>query len=239
MANIFEKVSPMSLSESAMLALRSKILSGELKAGQWLPAERDMADQMGISRSSIHQAILELDYQGFVSIVPRRGTMVCDYRKYPTPQSLSALMSNDSLELDKSLFDDMMAFRLWLESECARCACRNIYDGTFDEMQQIVYDLTKPGADVADLIYSFHYKLTQASGNSLYSMVFRGFEPVLRATIEHHYSVKAGDVTQTAQMRQQLLDHIKNKDEKAAAECVTEIIQQGISVLEERYKIPN
>ena len=236
MSEIFEKVSPMSLSESAMLALRSKILSGELKAGQWLPSERDIAEQMGISRSSLHQAVLELDYQGFVSIVPRKGTVVCDFRKHPTPQSLSALMSSNSLELDKSLFDDMMAFRIWLESECACCACKNIYPETMREMQEIVDGLVKPGADVADLIYSFHYKLTQASGNSLYSMVFRGFEPVLRAMIEHHYSVKADDIKQTALMRRQLLEHIKNKDEQAAAMCVTEIILQGISVLEERYK---
>ena len=234
--SMFEKVSPMSLCESAMQALRSKILSGELKAGEWLPAERDMAEQMGISRSSLHQAILELEYQGFVSIVPRRGTVVCDYRKYPTPQSLGALMSNDSLELDKSLFDDMMDFRLWLESECARCACRNIFSSTLEEMQQIVEELTKPGADVPDLVYSFHYKLTQASGNSLYSMVFRGFEPVLRATIEHHYSVKADDIRESARMRQVLLEHIKNRDEKAAADCVTAIIRQGINVLEERYE---
>ena len=232
----FEKLSPISLCESIMQTLRAKILAGELKAGEWLPAERDMAEQMGISRSSLHQAILELEYQGFVSIVPRRGTVVRDYRKYPTPQSLEALMSNDSLELDRSIFDDMMDFRLWLESECARCACRNIYDSTFNEMQDIVEELTEPGVDVPDLVYSFHYKLTQASGNSLYSMVFRGFEPVLRATIEHHYSVKADDIRESAAMRQKLLNYIKEKNEAAAAECVTAIIRQGITVLEERYE---
>ena len=231
----FEKMSPISLASSAMQTLRAKILAGELKAGEWLPAERDMAEQMGISRSSLHQAILELEYQGFVSIVPRRGTIICDFRKYPTPQSLEALMCNDSLELDYSIFSDMMDFRLWLESECARLACTHIYKSTFDEMQEIVSQLTKPGVDLTDLIYSFHYKLTQASGNSLYSMVFRGFEAVLRTSIEHHYSVRADDIRESAEMRKRLLELIRAGDEKGASECVCAIIKQGITVLEERY----
>ena len=232
----FEKISPLSLAHSAMEELKAKIFSGELKAGEKLPAERDMAEQMGISRSSLHQAILELEYQGFVSIVPRRGTIVNDFRKHPTPQSLEALMDYDSLELGRELFDDMMDFRLWLETECARLACSHIYESTLNEMQEIVDSLTLPDADVADLLYSFHYKLTQASGNSLYAMVFRGFEKVLRTTMEHHYSVKAEDIRETAVMRQNLLDYIRAGDPKAASDCVRAIIKQGIEVLEERYK---
>lgn len=232
----FEKISPISLAQSALTELRSKILSGELKAGEKLPPERDMADQMGISRSSLHQAILELEYQGFVSIVPRRGTFINDFRKYPTPQSLEALMSYDSLELGRDLFDDMMDFRLWLESECARLACTHIYPATLAEMQETVDALMLPGADPGDLIYTFHYKLTQASGNSLYAMVFRGFEKVLRVTIEHHYSVRAEDVLESAAMHGRLLELIRENRPDEASALVCEIIRKGIGVLEERYE---
>ena len=215
--------------------LLGRILSGELKPGCHLPTEREMAERMGVSRASVHQAIVELEMQGFVSIVPRHGTVVNDFRKYPTTQSLEALMSSDSLELDRSLFDDMMDTRLWLESECARRACTHIYDSTLSEMQDIVDRLTLPGADLTDLIYTFHYRLTQASGNSLYSMIFRGFEPVLRAMIGHHYSVKSEDITESARLMQKLLDLIRAKEEAAASACVCSIIRQGITVLEERY----
>lgn len=231
----FEKVSPISLAESAAGILRGKILSGELKAGDRLPAERDMAEQMGISRSSLHQAVMELEYEGFVSIVPRRGTVVRDYRKQPTPQSLEALMNYGSLEVDRALFNDMMDFRLWLETECARLACTHSFPGTLDEMQEIADNLEKPGADISDLLYSFHYKLTQASGNSIYSMIFRGFEQVLRASMEHHYSVKADDIRYSAAQRRLLLQLIRENRPEEAAECVRGIICQGITVLEERY----
>lgn len=224
-----------SISSSIAAELLGKILSGELRPGLHLPTEREMAAEMGVSRSSVHQAIVELELQGFVSIVPRHGTIVNDFRKYPTPQSLGALMSSDSLELDRSLFDDMMDTRLWLESECARRACTHIFDSTIDEMQEISRRMILPGADLTELIYSFHYKLTQASGNSLYAMIFRGFEPVLRKMIAHHYSVRPDDIAVSAAMRLELIDCIRRKDENAAAECVCAIIRQGINVLEERY----
>lgn len=224
-----------SIADEVSRELLGKILSGELKPGCRLPAEREMAESMGVSRGSVHQAIVHLELQGFVSILPRHGTVVNDFRKYPTTQSLEALMSSDSLELDRSLFDDMMDTRLWLESECARRACTHIYESTFNEMQAIVDKLTQPGADLTELVYSFHYKLTQASGNSLYVMIFRGFEPVLRNMISHHYSVRGEDITVSAAMRQELLNHIKARNEEAAAQCVCAIIRQGINVLEERY----
>lgn len=226
-----------SISEAVGKELFNRIISGELKPGSHLPTEREIAEHFGVSRASVHQAIVKLELQGFVSIVPRHGTVVNNYRKYPTPQSLEALMKSDSLELDRSLFDDMMDTRLWLESECARRACTHIFDSTLGEMQDIVDALTEPGADLTDLVYSFHYKLTQASGNSVYAMIFRGFEPVLRSMIHHHYSVRAEDIAFTAAMRQRLLDYIRAKDENAAAECVCAIITQGIDVLRERYRV--
>ena len=232
----FEKVSPISLLETVLTTIRAKIIAGELKAGEWLPPERDMAEQMGVSRSSLHQAILELEYQGFVSVIPRRGTVVCDFRKYPTAQSLEALMSNDSLNLEYSLFKDMMEFRLNVESECARLACDNIYDSTLAEMEDILTELSAPDADVADLIYSFHYKLTQASGNSMYSMVFRGFEAVIKNMIAHHFKIRPGDLEEGLTLRRELIALLKEKDAEGAAACVRKAVTQGINVLEMRYE---
>ena len=88
----FEKLDSASLIDSIRGALLGKILSGELRPGDRLPAERDMAAQLGVSRSSLHHAVLQLETQGFLEIEPRRGTVVADYRKHPTPSSLSALV---------------------------------------------------------------------------------------------------------------------------------------------------
>lgn len=232
----FTQIENSAIIESIVSQLTAKILSGELKPGDKLPTERALGEKFNVSRSSVHQAILKLEGQGLLSVVPRRGTVVSDYRKYPTPGSLAALMSYSSVELDISLFSDMMDTRLWLESECARRACTNIYGTTLAQMRALVKEMALPGADVTDLIYKFHYTLTQASGNSIYAMIFRGFEPVLRALIRHHYNLQAVDIEESISLRYSLLAAIERKDEDAAASLARTIIEQGIDVLKRQYK---
>lgn len=231
----YEKVNAASLGDAVLHLLQKKIISGELKAGDWLAPEREMAEQMGISRGSLHQAILALEYQGFVSIIPRKGTVVCDYRKHPTPQSLSVIMSYGSAELDQNIFGDMMNFRIWMESECARLACTNIYDSTLAEMESIISELLHEDADRTELIYRFHYRLTQASGNSIFSMIFRGFEPAIKSLTEKSYAVMGTDIKETSEKMRKLLRSIKEKDEKAAVNAVVELLSHGIDQLKTQY----
>lgn len=190
---------------------------------------------LGISRSSVNQSILELESRGFLQILPRRGTVVCDYRKHPTPQSLAALMSYGSVELDRSIFSDMMAFRVLIETECARLACENIYETTYAEMAADI-DALERGGDPSEQLYAFHYRLTQASGNGVYSMLFRAFEPVIRALIAQHYCVRTEDVPEAVRAHRALLAAIHEKDEETAVARTRAILTQGISVLEERYE---
>ena len=232
----FDKLKATSLVENITDVLRGEILSGELKCGEWLPAERDIAEQMGVSRSSLHQAVLQLESEGFLKIEPRRGTVVADYRKYPTPQSLSALFNYGSVELDEPLFKDMMDFRLWVETECARRACTNIYASTMREMRDIANRLESENVELPKLIYRYHYLLTRASGNSIFSMLFRAFEPVLLTLIARHYSLQAVDIHEAANMHKELLDRIEAKDEQKAADCVRRILLQGVTVLERKYR---
>ena len=62
----FEKINPAaSLTESVVQSLLGKILTGELRASDRLPPERELAEKMGVSRSSVHLAVLELAGKGF------------------------------------------------------------------------------------------------------------------------------------------------------------------------------
>ncbi len=232
----FEKIGAPSLISSIYRSLLGKILSGEWQPGDWFDAEREIAEQMGVSRSSLHHAILQLERDGFVHVVPRRGTQVADYRNMPTPQSLSVIMTYGSEELDEPLFRDLMDIRLWVETESARRACSNMDPATLAEMREIADRLAGENAGVTELIYRYHYLLTQASGNSIFSMMFRAFEPVLMVLIQRHYSLQAVDLQEAAAMHRELLDHIEAKDEEAAAACVQRLLAQGVNVLERKYQ---
>lgn len=231
----FGKISAPSLKEICVQEILTKILSGELKPGDRLPPEREMAETMGISRSSINHGIMELETMGFLTITPRRGTVVNDYRKHPTPQSLAAVMRYSSIEMEQSLFSDLMATRVLIEVESAKLACTNIHDTTLEKMQSLVDALAQEPEDPTEILYRFHYLLTAASGNSVYAMIYRGFETVLCTLIRQHYSMRSEDIKESAQLHRALLDAIIRKDEQAAQDLARRILTQGITVLQERY----
>lgn len=232
---VFGKISAPSLKEICVQEILTKILSGELKPNDRLPPERELAEAMGISRSSVNHGIMELEAMGFLSITPRRGTVVNDYRAHPTPQSLAAVMRYSSAQMEESLFSDLMATRLLIEVESARLACTHIYDTTLAKMRNLVDALAQEPEDPTEILYRFHYLLTAASGNSVYSMIYRGFETVLCTLIRQHYSMRGEDIKESAQLHGQLLDAIIRKDEQAAQELARRILTQGITALQERY----
>lgn len=233
---IFSKISTPSLKEACVQALLVKIISGELKPGDYLPPERELAAMMGVSRSSVNQSLLELESMGFLEMHPRRGTVICDYRKHPTPGSLAALMKYGSVEMDYYIFSDLMDTRLLIEAECARLACENIYDSTLEQMQTLANALQESPDDPTEIIYQYHYHLTQASGNGVYTMIFRGFESVLRTLIHQHYCIKGTDLHEAARLHGLLLDAIRAKDKPLAEQRIRDILSQGVSALGERYE---
>jgi len=60
-----------SLGESIAARLRNDILGGTYKAGERLPAERDLASRLGVNRGSVREALKKLEQMGLVLI--RRG----------------------------------------------------------------------------------------------------------------------------------------------------------------------
>ena len=231
MAAEFNKISIKSVKDAFIDEILHKIISGELEPGDRLPPERELAAALGISRSIVNQGLLQLESMGFVAIRPRHGTVVCDFRKYPTPQSLDALMRYGSSDIGDPLFSDMMEFRILLERECAGLACENAYDSTLDKMEEQLLRMEAGPEDTADAQYLFHYRLTQASGNSVYSMIFRAFEPVIRALIQLHYDLVPSDWKDAAAMHRRLLEALRRKDKASAQTLCTEIISHGIDVI--------
>ena len=70
-----------SLKDVFVLRFEELILSGKIKVGQKLPSERELALQLCVSRPVVHEGLVELASRGLVSLKPRIGATVNDYRK--------------------------------------------------------------------------------------------------------------------------------------------------------------
>ena len=71
----FKEIRPRSMSRAVASEIREAILGGRLGAGQRL-IEKDLTATFGVSRTSVREALKELEAQGYISLVPHKGAFV-------------------------------------------------------------------------------------------------------------------------------------------------------------------
>lgn len=219
------------LKKSFTRTMQSRILSGELKPGDKLLPERELAEEMGISRGSVNQGLLDLERMGFIRIVPRKGAFVADYMSGTSPETLAAIMKYDSALVDPNLFRDLMAMRTLVERESVRLACIRAGASETEALNALInriYD--SKGEDTPDALFDFHYYLTVCSGNKAYSLLFRSFEKMIRSLIEVHYSEPA-ELRRVLPLYYELSRCISRGDAAKADELILKILSTATDYL--------
>ncbi|ARS52574.1 GntR family transcriptional regulator [Kushneria konosiri] len=174
------------LADGIVEQLQSMILEGTLKPGERLPAERALAEQFGVSRPSLREAIQRLTANGLLSSRQGGGT-------YVTP-SLGATFSDPLLLLLENSPDaqrDLLEFRHTLEGACAFYAAqratepdRERLQAAFDRLQhcyQNVGPTTQAEEGAADA--GFHLAIAEASHNGVLLHTIRGLFDLLKRNV--------------------------------------------------------
>lgn len=219
-----QKIEAKNKKENFSEQIKEHIISGQLKAGDRLPPERELAKIYGISRGSVNQAILDLERAGFIRVVPRKGAYVADFFENSTPETLFAIMDHGGQKIDMRLFRDFMDMRVLIECECARLACKNKDAVIIEQLHQCIEKLySSDEEEVTDAIFDFHRYIVQLSGNCAYSMVFSSFENPLRNLIRAHYSVK-NELRKSMPYFNELAFAIVSGNEDAAVELLAKVL---------------
>ena len=181
------------------------IVSGELKPGDKLPSEREMAAQSKISKSAVHFAMVELERMGFVKTILRQGTYVQDFTLHGTAETLNLLTSTKNFHYTPDAVRDIIEMRDAVESAALERLADNLTDeaiaafrADIEASKQIVQEgLPKEGApnepsgsDYADhdkypnldvqklarSFFHFHHNLCVYSGNFVLPLIFNTFK---------------------------------------------------------------
>ena len=91
---------PLPLAKLAFESLRNSILNGDLKAGE-VYNEMKLAKELGISRTPVREALLELSVQGLVTFLPRRGIMVNYFTKRDLEEAFEFRKAIELAVMDK------------------------------------------------------------------------------------------------------------------------------------------
>lgn len=140
--------------------LRGLIQQGDYREGSRLPPERDLAQQLGVSRPSLREALIALEIEGSVEIRMGSGVYVCN--RALRRSGLSTPMGESPAEL--------MQARTALEGAVAVLACVNATPRGLARVQESVEGMRADiaaGRDVLDHDREFHVRIAEMSGNSV------------------------------------------------------------------------
>jgi len=222
-----------SLKAACVARLEELILSGEIKPGEHLPAERDLAARLGVSRPVLHEALVDLAAKGLVTINPRRGVVINDFRKSGSFAILSSLLNYHNGELDPRFVRSLFDMRLLVETENARLAANNAGEEQFAVLGQLIEQekATDRGnvSALVELDFEFHLLISIASENMAYPLILNSFKSVYTHFTSAFY-IKAGGlpvIDEVYARQSRLLDALQAREPETTAERMKELLIHG------------
>ncbi|TCB75133.1 transcriptional regulator LldR [Acinetobacter sp. ANC 4173] len=237
----------MKVSDKAVQSLRVLIEQSNMQVGDRLPAERKLCEQLGVSRSSLREAIQQLTSQGMLVSKVGAGTYLqqspSSWSQHQIVQPLSELIDEDP-----AYRFDVQEARIILEGGTAWHAAlratpediqhiRNCYD-QITHFQSLGDDEQAARADA-----NFHLAIAEASHNLVLIQVMRGVFDLLQFNValgrRKVYS-EAHRFDQLHEQHLQVIDAIERRDPEAARKAVCGhiefVVQQVRSIDEEEAR---
>jgi len=196
--------------------IREDILGGVYKENDEL-RENTLANELGVSRTPVREALRNLEIEGLVSIIPNRGAYV------------TGISEKD--------IRDIYIIRSYLEGLCAKWACQYITQQQLDEMDETIYLSTFHARrshfdQLLDLDNKFHDLIYKASGSKMLNHVLTDF---------HHYVERVRKVSisrkdramRTIKEHEAILEAIRKRDGDLAETLAHEHMMQTIKNINE------
>ncbi|PKO51161.1 MAG: GntR family transcriptional regulator [Betaproteobacteria bacterium HGW-Betaproteobacteria-13] len=208
------RIAPLALYQEVAERLRQRIFAHELKPGTWVD-EQALAEDYGISRTPLREALKVLASEGLVTLKPRRGCYVT--------------------EISERDLDEVFKVMAMLEGECARTSASRASETELGTLKAIHADLEK-AASAQDINaffeanQAFHHELQRIADNRWLLHVIEDLRKVIKLS-RHHSLFSEGRLEQSLAEHRALLDALLARDADAADQLMREHIRSGREAL--------
>jgi GntR family transcriptional repressor for pyruvate dehydrogenase complex len=138
-------------------------------------------------------------------------------------------MNYNEGKISLKLFEGLMDTRLLIELECAKLAAINRSGEDLEALEKLILDVKENLNDVESFVefnYRFHHQVTIVSGNIVYGMIFKSFEPVCKNLIRMYFQ-EGNYFQQSLISHEKLYQAIYDQDKDRAAKTMEEILLEG------------
>ncbi|MFN3334847.1 MAG: FadR/GntR family transcriptional regulator [Caldilinea sp.] len=204
--------------------IKERIFQNELKEGERLPNETELAEQFGVSRTVVREAMKRLEQEGFVEVQRGRGTFIVYRASEAVRQSIGNLMETQRGESWQALTE----VRELLEPGIAYLAALRASDADITVMRAAVAAMDQAMTDAdayIDADNAFHLAMARATGNALVTTLVESMVVLLSAQRKDIFATPTGP--QDGQYHhKRILLAIEQHDAEAARQCMVEHLQQ-------------
>lgn len=216
------------LTASAFEELISYVVHGTWKAGDRIPPERELCQQLGIARTSLREALKAMELIGMLDSRVGDGTFVCDRSEFLSRPLLWAFTGTDHVELR-----DIMEARLFLEQDLAGLAAERASDSDIEEIGKTLTDMRNciaKGESPIEADMQFHLAVARAAHNE----VMRNAVQLLRNLLRQWLLLKLLIPQVPAKVLQQhdaVFRAIKARDTAAARSAMSRHLEKAAQLI--------
>ncbi len=207
------------VSEEIAAHLKRLIATGQLKVGDRLPAERDLAEQLEVSRNSVREALHTLEVTGLIESRQGGGTFVREAGIDSIREPLSSLFITQ-----QGVIAQILDARRMMEPPMARRAAVNASSDDIARMEEILRrqeGAVKAGESGAEEDTLFHHALAEATGNQVIVKMVEAMVEVLYASRER--SIQTEDRAHASlRGHRKVLEAITRRDAEGAYTAMLE-----------------
>lgn len=222
------------LYEQIVQQVEESIHKGAMKPGDQLPPERELAQQFGVSRTAVREAVKALREKGLVEAYPGRGTFITDGTSYSMRQSLDRMLRVGQAEGSGLLAE----VREILEPEIAGMAATRADAEDLASMREQVRIMDEARKDPDAFIEAdldFHLTLAEAAANPIILSLIDSIVGLLREQRMGIFQVEGGP-ERGQYHHKKILEAIEHKDSAGAREAMKAHLRQ---VRDDSRRAPN
>ena len=210
------------LADTIAAELEQRILEGSWNAGDRLPAERELSQQLGVSRSSLREAIQKLVSRGLLVSRQGGGTFVTDRLESGLLEPWEGMLANHP-----SVREDLLEFRELLEGKAAACAAER---ATTEDQLRIqrcheALDTAYRGGTLAERVdadLAFHQAVADAAHNAIIGHLTASLLRLLQDHLRQNVGelIQFPDASEKLRLQHQdIYDAIRRGDAAAAQQA--------------------
>lgn len=171
--------------ELVLESIEEQVLAGQLKVGDRLPPERELAPALGVSRSALREALRVMETIGVLVATAGRGPDA-GARITQEPDSALGRLLRLHVALGSYSLEDVMEARVILERSSFEAAARSASEEELAEAEALLQQMRDPALTVSefnDLDTRFHVHIARSSGNELISTLTSAVRESVRVLI--------------------------------------------------------